>query len=139
MKPTALLAMLALLSTPALADHDCSRRGISGDWGFTVTGSRVGVGNVAGVGIFTLLKDGSVVNGRQTISLGGTAVPETFSGTYTIGPDCTGSAHINISSPAAPRLASFAVVVTDKQRAIRMVFTDPGTISVIEATRIDSK
>jgi len=131
------LAFLLLASSIAEAnDRRCSARSLAGEWGFTVTGARVGVGDVAGVGVFKLTRDGSIVEGRQTVSLGGVVVPETFTGTFTIGDDCTGAAHVAIASPAAPRGASFFVVVTDNSQTIRMVFTDQGTISTIEGRRI---
>jgi len=115
-------------------------KSVAGDWGFTVTGSRIidlaGKSiDVAAVGTFTLTKDGKIT-GKQTVSLGGKVAPETFTGTFTLLDDGTGTASIKITSPLSPRVANFSLVVTDRLQRIRMIFTDQGTISVVEATRI---
>lgn len=131
------VSLVTLFLSPLLhaSGQNCSERRVSGDWGFTVTGSRVGVGEVAAVGLFNLTA-GGVISGRQTTSLAGNVVPETFNGVYTLEDDCTGTATINIASPIAPRVAHFAVVVTDKMNTIMMIFTDQGTISTARAERV---
>jgi hypothetical protein len=132
-----LLLVALFLVSPILnaSGQHCSERRVSGDWGFTVTGHRVGVGDVAAVGAFNLTASG-VISGRQTTSLAGNVAPETFNGVYTLQDDCTGTATINIVSPIAPRVAHFALVVTDKMETIMIIFTDQGTISTAEAKRI---
>jgi hypothetical protein len=136
--PMSKLILLALLLVSPIVyanGQHCAERKVAGDWGFTVTGSRVGVGDVAAVGSFKLTA-GGVISGRQTTSLAGNVVPETFSGVYTLENDCTGTATITIASPIAPRVAHFSVVVTNKMDSIMMIFTDQGTISTAKAQRI---
>src|SRR5262245_61178577 len=106
---------------------------LKGRWGFTIHGSRNGVGDVAGVGVFELDDDGNISDGKQSVSLGGQIAEETFSGTYDIN-DGVGTANIHIDSPIMVRDASFAVVVTDSGKQLRLVFTDQGTITIVNAT-----
>jgi hypothetical protein len=91
------VAMMAVLAAPALAwDHQCSLASVAGNWGFTDNGTVVGVGPRTAVGVFTLDGKGNLLNGIATSSLNGTIYDETFSGTYTVSPNCTGTFTVDI-------------------------------------------
>jgi len=82
-------------------DHNgCSYHGVAGKWSYRLSGSILLDPNtsdaypndapVAGVGTFTLDKDGKATGGGPYKS-GNTLSHVTFSGTYTVNADCTGS------------------------------------------------
>lgn len=94
------------VASPAHAeDHPCSLERAAGKWSFTDSGTVVGIGPRTAVGIFTLDEAGNVRNGVATSSLNGSVANETFSGTYTVNPDCTGSISVKIYAAGAEILA----------------------------------
>ena len=129
-----------LLVTPVLlADgRRCTNRNIAGDWGYTATGIRTGVGPVAAVGTFTIDPDGNVA-GKQTISLNGLVVEETFSGPYVLNEDCTGTVTVHVVSPVLNRTSHLSFVDVDNINEERAIFTDQGTIITLEAKRLFSR
>ena len=91
------VAMMTGLAGPAHAwDQPCSLAGVAGNWGFTDSGTVIGVGPRTAVGVFTLDGNGHLLNGIATSSLNGTIYDETFSGTYTVSSNCTGTLAVNI-------------------------------------------
>ena len=78
----------------------CSLASAAGDWSLTDNGSIVSppLGSRVAVGRFTLTPDGNLVNGVATSSLNGTIASETFFGTYSVNPDCTGTIRVKIFS-----------------------------------------
>jgi hypothetical protein len=74
----------------------CSLRSAAGTWSLTDNGTVIGVGPRIAVGVFTLDDKGNVTNGVATSSLNGTIYDETFSGTITLSPNCTGTFDANI-------------------------------------------
>ena len=98
------LGLIASMAAPAHAwDRQCSLAGAAGNWSFTDSGSVIGVGPRTAVGVFTLDGAGNATNGIATSSLNGLIYDETFSGTYTVNSDCTGTltAYIYISGALA--------------------------------------
>lgn len=98
------VAMMAGLVAPAHAwDHPCSLAGAAGNWAFTDSGTVIGVGPRTAVGVLTFDGKGNLLNGIATSSLNGSVADETFSGTYTVSSNCTGtlSAGIYISGALA--------------------------------------
>ena len=135
-----LCTLLVLGIAPALLahdDHGCALRSVSGDWGFTTNGTRIGVGAVAGVGGFTLDKNGNILNGAQTVSFNGTVAEETFSGTYKVNSDCTSSAQVVVVSPIAPRTSNLNLIFVGDSNGVRMIFTDSGTILTVDGKKLD--
>ena len=126
-----MLALIALTmfvaSTAATAEGRarCSLAGVAGDWGFTDSGSVLGVGPRIAVGRFTLDAAGRVLNGKATVNLNGTISSETFSGTTTVSADCTGSATIELLDQSGNKFATIttAVVFVDNMREAREIFT----------------
>lgn len=82
-------------SLPAHAEG-CSPSQVTGKWAAWTHGNVNGVGPRVSAAIFTLDTAGNVSNGKATSSLHGTVIPETFSGTYSVNPDCTGELVLNI-------------------------------------------
>lgn len=93
------LALIASLPAPAHAGGPpCSLGRAAGNWAFTDSGTVVGIGPRVAVGILTLDSAGNVSNGSATSSLNGATASETFSGTYTVNSDCTGTISVTIFS-----------------------------------------
>jgi hypothetical protein len=146
MKRTTLIASILTVVAAAgfapslLAEdhHPCSLRNVAGTFGYVVTGVRNGVGPVAGAGLLTFNPDGSVSGGKQTVSFNGVIADETYSGTWTVNSDCSGSFEVVVDSPIAPRTSHVNVVWVDGTDGAKAIFTDDGTILTADAKRIDS-
>jgi hypothetical protein len=120
-------AVVASMAAPAQADdhhHQCSLAGAAGNWGFTDSGTVVGVGPRTAVGILTLDSAGNVLNGKATSSLYGSIADETFSGNYTVNPDCTGTLAVTILVGGVPAYdVTLYIAFDDDMRALRGLFT----------------
>jgi hypothetical protein len=103
----------------------CSNASLAGKWGFTTNGTVVGIGPRDSLGIFTLDGAGKLVNGKATASLNGNITDETFSGTYSVNPDCTGKFAIEIFDLSGSRFltATLNVVFDDNVRELRAMYT----------------
>ena len=137
------IGAILLVAPAALADghhRRCSLRSVAGTFGYVTTGTRNGIGPVAGVGTLTFTDDGNVVDGKQTVSFGGTIATETYSGTYTVDEDCRGSFTVVVTSsiPAFNRTSTVDLVWEDDANAAHAMFTGPGTIITADARRIFS-
>jgi hypothetical protein len=135
------MAILAVsVAPPALAQghHGCSLKSVAGTFGYVTSGTRVGIGPVAGVGSLTFTEDGDVLDGKQTVSFGGTIATETYSGTYTVGDDCHGSFTVVVSSsiPAFNRTSVVDVVWEDDSNRAQAMFTGAGTIITADAHKL---
>ena len=115
------------VTMPAAAQDEgsqCTRARAAGKWAFTDSGTVVGVGPRKAVGIFTLDMAGNVLNGAATSSLNGSIANETFSGTYTVNSDCTGTISVEIFESGAE---IFAIKVNlafgDGMNEMRGLFT----------------
>lgn len=122
----------------------CSRASVAGKWAFTTTGSIPGIGPVAAVGSFTQDASGNL-KGSQTRSLNGDVADETFTGTASVNPDCTGADVIQVfQSGVLVRTSSLSVVYDENGQDVRAIFTSlvlPDgtslpTILTIEAKRV---
>jgi len=141
---TALVALFCVVVTATLApaaraeDHACSNRSVAGKYGYTTAGTRLGIGPVAGTGIFTLDRDGNLLGGQQTVSFNGVIADETYTGTYTVNSDCTGTANAVVVSsiPAFNRASTFDLVWVDNSSALRAIFTNAGTIITVDAKKL---
>lgn len=128
--PTRLVIAFVLgliVSMPATAkadDHTCSLTRSAGKWSFTDNGSVIGVGPRTAVGILTLDGHGNVLNGVATSSLNGSVAVETFSGTYTVSSDCSGSIDVKIYSGGIElfEITGF-IAYDDDMKQMRGVFT----------------
>src|SRR5712691_1708729 len=84
------VVFVAGIAPALLADEQCSLRSIAGDYGYTLTGTRLPLGPAASVGTVHFDRQGNL-SGTQTLSLNGTIVQgEVLTGTFTVHPDCSG-------------------------------------------------
>jgi len=86
---------LCILSSTALgqAGPPCANSLIKGKYGFSVTGSHTGIGNYGMVG--TMDVDGAGhINGVGLQSINGNQSDVSFTGTYQVKPDCTGTTEL---------------------------------------------
>ena len=76
---------------------------------------------IAAVGKAALDADGNV-SGTESRSVGGGFADETFTGTYAVNPDCTGTTTLNFyESGVLVRTTVLSIVFDDHEREIRMV------------------
>lgn len=141
--PTTLVMVFATVfvlgivpSAQAGQDKECSNASINGDFGLTLTGTIVGMGDVVAVGRVTADGQGNFVRGSFTQSLNGTISRMTFTGTYNVTADCMGSATINIEGGGERHRD---IVVVDNGREVRAVSTDPGTVVTLNLKKQFSK
>jgi hypothetical protein len=81
------------------------------------------LGPVAAVGLMTLDASGNI-SGSQTRSLNGDIADETFTGTATVNPDCTGTDTVSVfESGVLVRTSILKVVYDDNGRSARAIFT----------------
>jgi hypothetical protein len=109
--------------------HNCTLSSLKGCYGSTISGTIVGgplAGPVAGVVLQNFDGAGGLTQ-VDVVSINGTLITpptgRTASGTYTVNPDCTGTATIDF--PGQPPL-QLSFVLDDHRREIRAVTTNPG-------------
>ena len=121
-----LITLFAFSAASAAHANDgrrCSTASIAGKFGFTTTGSIPAIGPVAATGVFTQDRSGNI-NGTQTRSLNGDIADETFTGTATVNPDCTGTDTIQVfEGGVLVRTTTLHVVYDDDGREALAVFT----------------
>jgi len=116
--------MVSMASTAHAWNRSCSLAGAAGNWSLTDQGTVVGVGPRTAVGTFTLDGDGNLTNGVATSSLNGSIVDETFSGTYTVNSNCTGTLNVTIySSGTEIFVLTLNTAFDDDMRELRGIFT----------------
>ena len=108
-----LITILLLTSSLSFAGGPpCSTRSVAGDWAFTLTGAILlptGAIPAAAVVSGSADRDGNVA-GTEGRNVGGGYADETFAGSWTVNPDCTGSLTVNFyesgqlvrTSPSSP-------------------------------------
>jgi hypothetical protein len=141
-----LFTAVLLSAAPAAQAGQCSLAGVAGKWGFTTNGTVVGIGPRVSVGIFTLDAAGNLLNGKATSSLNGVVTDETFSGTYTLNPDCTSKLAVTLFDLSGNKLLTLTadLVFDDNVREARAIFTSASlpngtplaTVITIDAKRI---
>jgi hypothetical protein len=118
------VVMIASMAAPLHAAGPCSLARAAGHWSLTDNIIVVGVGPRVAVGVFTLDDNGNLLNGVAASSLNGNVASETFSGTYTVNPDCSGGFDVKIYSAGVElfELTAFTAF-DDDMREMRAVFT----------------
>jgi hypothetical protein len=116
--------------------HGCSLATLKGAYAYEVKGeifaaSGAEAVELAGVGLFVADGKGHST-GHDWASLNGAGTPRTLTATYTIEPDCTGTAHV-VYTPGGP--ANAFLVVTQNGRVVKLIQTDPGVVASGEAVR----
>ncbi len=116
--------LASLLIVPAANARSCSLADSAGNYGFTLTGVVIlstGPVPIAAAGRITLDAKGNV-SGTESRSVGGGFADETFTGSYAVNPDCTGTATVNFyESGQLVRTSVLSIVFDNNEREIRMV------------------
>jgi hypothetical protein len=122
--PTLLAALLLASLSPVAEARSCSTAKTAGEYGFTLTGVvnlPTGAIPIAAVGRVTLDSNGNV-SGTEARSAGGGFADETFTGTYVVNADCTGTTTLQFfESGQLVRTSVLSIVFDNNEREIRMV------------------
>jgi hypothetical protein len=132
-----LLVAMGGVATTAVA-RSCTLGNTAGEYGYTSNGTIVTppVGPFATVGHVTFTASGAF-SGVQTTSIAGNFFDETVSGTYTVNPDCTGTAVVNVyHGTTLARTSNLSLVWDDNRSEIRAIFLTPGTVITIRAKKM---
>jgi hypothetical protein len=131
----------------ARAEHSCSFRSVSGNWGYRLAGSVIGDvtapnypndGPWAGVGRLTFDRHGNVT-GTGILNRGGDVLNLTFSGTYSVDTDCTGSMSIDvIGSGEDFGIFGYSMVFVDDSKEVHMADAEPGFVTNVDGKKISS-
>ncbi len=110
-------------------DHACNLASLKGPYAYNVTGSvdtptGTEVADIAAVGL--AVSDGKGhITGHDWASTNGATTARTVSATYTVDPDCTGTAQI-VFTPGGPAKVFFALA--DEGRVLKVISTDSGSV-----------
>jgi hypothetical protein len=125
------------VSLATTAHAACSVASVAGSYGYTTNGFVATPSGafvpVAAAGRIVFDGQGNV-SGTQTRVLAGSPLDETYSGTYKVNGDCTGSFTVVVSPDT--RTSTVNLVWSDNTNAANAVFTNPGFILTAVARRI---
>lgn len=136
--------VMSMAATAQAEDSSCSLARAAAKYAFTDNGTVVGVGPRVAAGIFTLDAAGNL-NGKATSSLNGTIADETFSGTYTVNSDCTGTfnnVQIRDSSGSLLLTITANLAWDDNMKELRAIFTSaklPDGTSLLTVISADAR
>lgn len=128
-----LAAGLCSLSGVARADDDvCSAASLNGSYGIQSTGSIAALGPVGPVAEAGIIKFDGAGGASQTttVSLGGTIIPDrtSLSGSYVVGPDCTGDLTLVLPVPGGTTTSRQHFVIVDHSKELFLVNTGLGRV-----------
>jgi hypothetical protein len=133
---------LGIVSAAQAGTRKCSLATMAGTYGLTTTGSIPAIGPVSAVGLVTIDKSGNL-SGSQTRSLNGAIADETFTGTATVNPDCTGTDVIQVFQDGVlVRTSTLNLVYDDNGRSARAIFTSivlPSGTQLLSILTIDAR
>ena len=120
------LLVLGLISRVQAHGGECSNASIKGAYGLSCEGTVVGVGPLAVIGVFTA--DGKGKGSEvETLSFNGAITTgATFTVTYTVNADCTGS----FVSTGLGSVFHNDFVIDANKKEIRLTPTEPGFVAV---------
>jgi hypothetical protein len=123
-------------AAPREAARVCSNASLAGTYGFTFQGFALNpdgthAAEFVGVGAETFDGHGAITRGRLIGTTNGQPFTPTFTGTYTINADCTGSKTITINGQPS----HYALVLVAGGREIETAQTDPGTLLAFTQVR----
>ena len=127
-------ALLVPLGASAEPFKSCTNESWEGSYGYLETGTRIidpAPGPRAAVGRMTADGHGNLA-GNETKSEGGVTLNLTFTGSYTMLKDCTGSGSITLSNG---EVRNFNFVIVEDGEQILFIQTDPGRTITITATK----
>ncbi|SRR5260370_22741796 len=117
-------AVLLACLAPAAHAATCSTATVAGRWGATLTGTLIlptGAVPIGAVLRASVEVDGNFA-GTEARSLAGGYADETFSGKWTVNPDCTGTAIASFFEDGQlVRISVLAVVFDENSKQFRMV------------------
>ena len=122
----AFVSLLVLGLVSRVQAGDCSNNSLKGTYGLSCEGTVVGVGPLAVIGVFSADGNG---NGSEveTISFNGMITTgATFTVTYTVNADCTGS----FVSTGFGSVFHNDFVIDDNKKEIRLTPTESGFVAV---------
>jgi hypothetical protein len=132
----------ALLGATQIAQaRQCTSSDAAGTYGHTSTGTVVtpAIGPFTAVGHVTFTESGTLT-GSQTTSIAGNLVEESFQGTFTVNPDCTGSAIVYVyHGSTLARTSHLSLVWDSHQNELRAIFLTPGTAISIAARKMNAE
>jgi hypothetical protein len=129
------VAGMTSVDWPNHGPRPCSKGTLSGTYAFTVGGKNFAIGvDYVIVGQFTADGRGRFV-GKATDSVQGNIARVTFTGDYSVAPDCSGSATFVFDNGLSTGLDLF---LADEGREVRIIDTDDGTLESGSATSLDS-
>jgi len=120
------VSLLILGFVSRVQAEECSNASLKGAYGLSCEGTLVGVGPLAVIGVLTADGKG---NGSEveTISFNGMITTgATFTVTYTVNADCTGS----FVSTGLGAVFHNDVVLDDNKKEMRLIGTEPGFVAV---------
>ena len=124
---------LALGCAPS-ASAQCTDQNLHGRYGYIVSGWLVGLVPVAAVGVVTFDGEG-ILNAQETANNNGVITRRTQGvGTYTVNPNCTGSA--TVAGDFAGLTFDFMIVPGTNGSEFSLIVTNTGTIETGNAQRI---
>jgi len=124
----AVILTLAVAAPARAEERVCSVERSAGKWSFTDQGTVLPIGLRTAIGVFTLDGAGNLNNGVATSSLAGVVASETFSGTYTVNPDCTGTISVHIFVSGTEILAvTLSIAFDQDMKHMRGIFTSAAT------------
>ena len=114
------------------ACRKCTLTSLKGCYGYSYTGTVEGFGGIAAVGPINFDGEGNT-SATYSVNLGGTNFQGSFTGTYTVGEDCTGT--ITIDLPLLGTSSNGRFVIVESGRQAFFMGTDPGATVTGVATR----
>jgi hypothetical protein len=133
-----MVALVTFASTStshrAYAQEGCSNHTLRGAYGFATDGQAFGANGAefaefAAAGRIVFDGKGNLA-GHETESLNGAITEPTFSGTYKVLPDCTGTAQIHNGQTASLRF-----MLVEGGQEVNVIDTDPGVVAAGQITR----
>ena len=133
------VALFITVALPAQAEP-CSLANVAGSFGYTTSGFVATPTGVfvpaAAAGRIVFDRSGNV-SGTQTRVVAGSSLEETYSGTYSVNPNCTGSFTVLVEPDT--RTSTVDLVWTDNTNGVSAVFTTQGFVLTATARRIQPK
>jgi hypothetical protein len=113
----AVAILVTLIAIAPASPASCNNASLAGVWGYEVG---------AAVGRFMSDGNGHLTAGSQTFSMNGVILTQTFTGTYSLATNCTGSMTINITGGGSAHLN---FVVDESKKGAQLIDTDTGIVS----------